>query len=223
MLNAVTAPSPLKKNSLLKLRKFSILPFLVKGSPSPSEPCIPTGSSPFPLLPFFALYFPFTHFIATSSIGRCYTAMTNPNQRVCNNQVNQIEIKNIFQKKYIAVFPCQLQDDDLPSCENKFRWLGITGKYVADRLDAWSAKRNCLHVSFLLLSPSYAKVENTGRWSSISGAAAPMNFLLIDSEQNVFPAAADDTGCAVCLCTGNTSKKKNKHTFFRQFLFLVYL
>ena len=97
-------PFPPKKNSLLKLRKFSILPFLVKGSPSPSEPCIPTGSSPFPLLPFFALYFPFTHFIATSSIGRCYTAMTNPNQRVCNNQVNQIEIKNIFQKNISQSF-----------------------------------------------------------------------------------------------------------------------
>ncbi len=100
-----------------------------------------------------------------------------------------------------------MQDDGLPSCENKFRWLGATAKYVASCLDAWSAKRNCLHVSFLLLSPSYAKVENTGRWNSISGAAAPMNFLLIDSEQNVFPAAEDDTGCAVCLCTGNTSEK----------------
>ena len=61
---------------------------------------------------------------------------------------------------------------------------------------------------FYCFPPSYAKVENTGRWNSISGAAAPMNFLLIDSEQNVFPAAADDTGCAVCLCTGNTSEKK---------------
>ncbi len=49
-----------------------------------------------------------------------------------------------------------------------------------------------------------SRVTNTGRWSSISGAASPHLYLLIDQGQNVIPAMATDTGCALCLCTGTT-------------------
>ena len=48
------------------------------------------------------------------------------------------------------------------------------------------------------------RVTNTGRWNSISGAASPYLYLLIDQGANVIPAIASDTGCALCLCSGTT-------------------
>ena len=91
---------------------------------------------------------------------------------------------------------CDNQDENIQGCENKLWWSGGHGRYSFFH---YSIKSPTLFTCFCL-----SRVTNTGRWNSISGAASPYLYLLIDQGANVIPAITSDTGCALCLCTGTT-------------------
>ncbi len=83
-------------------------------------------------------------------------------------------------------------------CEDKFHWVGPRGRYV-----------RLINGIITVLFPCifWSRVKHTYRWRSIRGAAYPYLYLLVDKEQNVIPAKASDTGCALCLCTGTTGER----------------